>query len=97
MFKFKAVKLKLSSILWLIFLLIVLGEGVVLYKYLYLNLQNIANEQYILDQSSSLQINKKVNKELKEWLGVREGNQIHQYSLRQGSLGRENPFEEYEK
>lgn len=86
-------KIDLAIILWIIFLSIVVVEGLVVYKYLYLDFRQ--NSAFVPDSRSPLQIDALSYEKAKAWLNARKDYQLPDYQLRQGGFGRENPFTEY--
>ena len=84
--------MKLSTVLWGIFAVIVIFEGLLLYKYLYVNWKNTTVP--VGKKSSVSEINLGVFRKTVEWLRVRENYQVGEYNSQDGDSGRENPFSE---
>ncbi|MDP3993830.1 MAG: hypothetical protein Q8P75_02510 [bacterium] len=90
--KIKMPRMKLTTVLWIIFAVIVLFEGLLLYKYLYLNWKN--TDVPAGKKHSVSEINLGVFKKTVEWLKTREDYQVGEYGLQDADRGRENPFAE---
>lgn len=91
--KFSKIKFSLLAVLWVLFLLAIVVEGLVLYKYLYLNLQGRTLVAPI-DPTSLIHINVPAQKEAAAWLKAREDYTLPPYELGGVDKGRENPFAE---
>lgn len=87
-------KVRLSLVLWVIFLLVIMTEIFVLYNYLYLPLKK-RGEPVISTSKPPIEINKKAQSGLESWMEQQKIYTLPKYNLKTATSGRENPFEEY--
>jgi heme/copper-type cytochrome/quinol oxidase subunit 2 len=86
--------LSLQTILWVLFLITILVEILVTYKYLYLNFRELETPPQQTAQPA-ITIDAKTDQEFQTWLKSRQGYVEPPYKLQQGVNGRENPVAEY--
>ncbi len=87
-------KVRLTFLLWTIFALLVLGQVLALYKYLYADFKASAVSPEP-QPTAILRIDEVTSQQVKAWWQDRQNFELPAYKLQAGDVGRENPFAEY--
>lgn len=88
-------RMSLGLVLWILFLICLLIEGMILYQHLYFNFQRDTAAPPPAGNATKIDFDITAVKKIHDWLEARHNYQIETYELRGQEFGRDNPLADY--